>query len=47
MTTSAIGPATGEPECPHCHAIGDQPHTDYCPSARGWQHATKPEDVQL
>lgn len=44
-TAIVSGQVAGEPECPHCHAIGDQPHTDYCPSGRGWQHAETPDPV--
>lgn len=43
-TEQAVDPIIGEPKCPHCEAVGDQPHGAICPSRRGWKHAVKPDD---
>jgi hypothetical protein len=44
---AAVNPSTGEPQCPDCQAVGDQPHGADCDRGKGWAHAVKPADVQL
>lgn len=43
-TTPEEDTPLAEPECPTCHAVGKQPHTEDCWRGKGWQHAVTPPD---